>query len=295
MVLSGRAHLCDSVAMRRVVTWARTVGVAGALIVGCLGSAAAVRLSDFPGPPAEADAVAAAVTAIGRTPVDTPGPVVVCQYFCPDYNGDAVVAYDAEPDHTDVVAVTYALTGTRATEVEAAARSRLTAAGWRAAPGGDLTRAGLVVGLQIRDTPGGAEATVVASKATSQPARVLAVAGFLLGAVLGWLLVRFADRRFRRHSPAMQALAGIPAVVATAVTMGYATLTVLLVASGGPQQPDVQLAEFVLTVFPSLATAVGIAALLALLVVVLPPRHGPVGLRLGPPVGHTGDHGAARS
>jgi hypothetical protein len=281
--------------MRRVVTWARTIGVAAALIAGCLGSAAAVQLSGFPGPPAEAGAVAAAVTAIGQRPVDRPGPVVVCEFFCPDYDGDAVVAYDAEPDHTDVVVVTYDLPGTRAAEVEAAARSRLAAAGWRPAPGGHLTRGDLIVGLQIGDTAGGVQAMVLASKVTPAVAEVLAGAGFLLGAVLGWLLVLAAGRRFRRHHPAMRALVSIPAVAATAVTMGYATLTVLLVAAGGPQQPGVLLAEFVLTVFPSLALAVGGAALLALLLVGLPPRGGSVALRLGPPVGHTGGHGAARS
>ena len=281
--------------MRRVVTWARTVGVAAALVVGCLGSAAAVRLSGFPGPPAEADAVAAAVTAIGRQPIDTPGPVVVCRFYCPDYNGDAVVSYDAEPDHTDVVVVTYELPGTRAAEVEAAASARLTAQGWQPAPGGDLSRGGLVVSLQISDTAGGAQAMVVASKVVPVPARVLAAAGFLLGAMLGWLLIRAADRRFRWHSPARRALAGIPTVAATAVTMGYATLTVLLIAHGAPQLPDVQLAEFVLTVFPSLALAVGVAALVALVLVGLPRRRGSADLRLGPVVGHTGGHGAARS
>ena len=281
--------------MRHGVTWARTVGVAAALILGCLGSAAAVQVSGFPGPPAVTDAVAAAVTAIGQRPVDTPGPVVVCEFFCPDYDGDAVVAYDAEPDHTDVVVVTYHLPGTRASEVEAAARSRLTRAGWRSAPGGELTRGGLVVGLQVSDAAGGVQAMVLASKVTPAGAKVLAVGGFLLGAALGWLLVRAAGRRFHRHNSALRALAGIPAVVATAVTMGYATLTVLLVAAGGPQLPDVLLAEFVLTVFPTLALAVGAAALLALLLVALPPRRESAGLRLEPPVGHTGDHGAARS
>ncbi|MFI7546603.1 hypothetical protein [Actinoplanes sp. NPDC049599] len=281
--------------MGRVVTWARTVGVAGALILGWLGSAAAVRVSGFPGPPAEADAVAAAVTAIGRQPIDTPGPVVVCDYFCPDATGEGVVSYDSEPERTDVVAVTYHLRGTGAAAVEAAARSRLAAQGWRAAPRGDLTRGGLVVGLQVRDTPDGAEAIVVAAKATPVGAKVLAVAGFLLGAALGWLLVRAADRRFRRHSPARRALIGIPAVVATAVTLGYATLAVMFVLHSGPQPAGVELAEFVLTVFPSLALGVGAAAALALTLVALPPRRGPAGLRLTPPVGHTGDHGAARS
>jgi hypothetical protein len=287
--------VCDPVAMRRVVTWARTVGVAGALIAGCLGSAAAVRMSDFPGPPAEADAVAAAVTAIGQRPVDTPGPVVVCEFFCPGYDGDGVVSYDSAPDRTDVVAVTYELPGTDASALEATARNRLTAQGWRTRPDGDLTRGDLVVSLQFGDTAGGAETTVVASKATSPVAVALAVAGFLLGAVLGWSLVSVAGRRFRRHSDGMRALAGIPAVVVTAVTMGYATVAVLFVADGGPQLPGVQLAEFLLTAFPALAAGSGVAALLALLVVALPPRPGTPGLRLGPPVGHTGGHGAARS
>jgi len=269
--------------------------VATALIVGCLGSAAAVRLSGFPGPPAEADAVAAAVTAIGQRPVDSPGPVVVCEFYCPDYDGDAVVSYDAAPDHTDVVAVTYELPGTDASEVEAAARLRLAAQRWRPRPDGDLTRDGLVVGLQIADTAGGVRATIVASKVTSATARALALAGFLLGAVLGWLLARAAERRFRRHGPAVTLVAGTLAVVVTAVTMGYATLAVLLIASGGPQPPGVQLAEFLLTVFPALATTVIGAALVALLLIALPPRRATAGVRVGPPVGHTGDHGAARS
>lgn len=198
--------------MRGVVTWARTVGVATALIVGCLGSAGAVRLSGFPGPPAEADAVAAAVTAMGQHPVDTPGPVVVCEFFCPDYTGDGVVAYEAEPDHTDLVEVTYELFGTYADVVEPAAASRLTAAGWRALPGGDFTRGGL----------------------------------------------------------------------------GYATLAMWVI--GG-----VQFADFLLTVFPSLAIAVAGAGLAALGLIALPPRPEPGDLRLGPPLGHTGGHGAARS
>ncbi|GAA3351848.1 hypothetical protein GCM10020358_83090 [Amorphoplanes nipponensis] len=280
--------------MRRVVTWARTVGVAGALLAGALGSAAAVRLSGFPGPPAEADAVAAAVTAIGQRPLDRPGPVVVCDFFCPEDDGDGVVSYDSAPDRTDVVTVTYELSGTSAPAVEARARDRLAAAGWRADRDGDLTRDGLAVGLQIADAGGGVRATVVASKLTSPLAGVLAVAGFLLGAALGGLLVRLAHRRFRRHGPAVSLVAGAPAVVVTALTLGYAAMAVLMTAHD-PRRPGVQLAEFLLTVFPSVSLAVGGAALLALALVALPPRPGPAGLRLGRPVGHTGGHGAARS
>ncbi|MEU8614805.1 hypothetical protein AB0C29_43150, partial [Actinoplanes sp. NPDC048791] len=31
---------------------------------------------------------------------------MVCEFFCPEPDGDGVVAYDSAPDHTDVVAVT---------------------------------------------------------------------------------------------------------------------------------------------------------------------------------------------
>ena len=280
--------------MRSVVTWARTVAVAAALIGGCLGSAGAVRLSGFPGPPGTDEAVAAAVTAIGQRPADRPGPVVVCRFFCPDYDGDPVVAYDAEPDHTDVVVVTYDLPGT-ASSVEGAARLRLAAAGWRADPDGTFSRDGQVVLLQIGDTAGGVRAMVLVSKATSAPAVVLAVAGALLGGTAGWLGARAAYRRFRRHGPAVSLVAGMLAVLVTAVTMGYATVAVLLVVSGGPQQPGVLLADFLLTFFPHLTTVVAVAALAALLLIAFPPRRGRLDPVPGPPVGHTGGHGAARS
>jgi hypothetical protein len=281
--------------MRGVMTWARTAGVAAALIVGCLSSAGAVRLSGFPGPPAEADAVAAAVTAIGQRPGDTPGPVVVCEFFCPEPNGDGVVSYDSAPDHTDVVAVTYDLPRTSAAVVEQAARERLAADGWRSQPDGDLTRAGLVLNLQIADQAGGVRAIVVAAKATSTAAKVLAVGGFLVGAGLGWLLAGAACRRLRWRGPAVSLLAGTLAVLVTAVTMGYAAIAVMLTAHGGPQPPGVQLAEFLLSVFPALTTGVLAAAVAALLLAVLPARRGPGSLRLGPPVGQTDGHGAARS
>lgn len=254
-----------------MVTWARTVAVAAALIGGCAGSAAAVRLSDFPGPPAEATAVAAAVTAIGLRPVDTPGPVVVCDFWCPEPGDDAVVAYDSPPDRTDVVAVTYDLPGTAAAAVEAGARSRLAAQGWRAA-GDDLTRDGTVVDLQIADTVGGVRAAIVMSKEPSPAAFGLAATGFLAGAVLGWLLAGSARRRFRRHGTAVRLMAGTLTAAVTAVSLGYAAVTVLFLAHGGPQLPGVQLAEFLLTAIPALTTATAVAVLVALLLIALPPR-----------------------
>jgi hypothetical protein len=285
--------VCDSRTMRGVVTWARTAGVAAALIVGCVGSAAAVRLSDFPGPPAEATAVAAAVTAIGQQPADTPGPVVVCDFWCPEPGGDAVVAYDSPPDRTDVVAVAYDLPGTAAAAVEAAARTRLAAQGWRVA-GEDFVRDGSVVDLQIADTVGGVRAVVVMSKDSSSAAVGLAAAGFVAGAVLGWLLAGATERRFRRHGPAVSLVAGTLTVLVTAVTFGYATLTVLFVAHGGPQQPGVQLAEFLLTVMPSLTRAMAVAVVVALLLIALPPRRGGTP-RPGRPIVGAGEADAGRT
>ena len=65
------------------------------------------------GPPPEPAAVAAATTAIGRAPADRPAGVVICDFWCPEYDGDGVASYDSAPDRTDVVTVTYDLAGSR--------------------------------------------------------------------------------------------------------------------------------------------------------------------------------------
>ncbi|MET8147696.1 hypothetical protein ACIBSW_28870 [Actinoplanes sp. NPDC049668] len=279
--------------MRTGVTWTRVAGVAAALIVGCLGSAAAVRAGDFPGPPGEPTAIAAATTAIGRPPAGPRGPVVVCDYWCPDPGGEGVVSFDSPPDHTDTVAVTYDLSPARAAEVEAAARARLEAAGWRPLPDGELTRDGLAVALQVADTPAGVRATVVAAKTVPPAAVAQAAAGFVLGTVLGGLLAARAAARFRRQSEAVRALAGTLTVLVIAVTFGYAITAALLVLHGGGRPPGVQLAEFLLTVFPKMSIAVLAAAAAALALIALPPRRKP---RLpGPATGQTESHGAARS
>ncbi len=233
--------------MRRAKGWTAVVGVAAALIAGFAGSAAAVRLSDYPGAPGERAAVAAATTAIGQPPADRPGPVIVCDYWCPEYDGDGVVSYDAPADRTDVVTVTYDLPQTYAAAVEATARQRLAAAGWRAAADDRLTRDGLTLDLQIADTAGGVRATVVAAKAFSAAALALAVAGFLAGALLGGLIAVAAIRRHRRHGPVLRAVTATVAVaVATITLMSAAQLAMLayhLSAEGAWQARDVQLAS----------------------------------------------------
>nr|BFE69102.1 hypothetical protein GCM10020092_024030 [Actinoplanes digitatis] len=201
-------------------------------------------------PAGEAAAIAAATTAVGLEPAGPSGAVVVCDYWCPDPGGEGVVSFDSPPDHTDTVAVTYDLSPAAAAEVEAAARSRLEVAGWRPGPDGELTRDGLAVLLPVAaDMPAGVRVTVVVSKTVPPSAVALAAAGFVLGAILGGLLAARAARRFRRQGDAVRALAGTLTVLVTAVTFGYATTAALFLQHGG-WPPDVQLAEFLLTVFP---------------------------------------------
>ena len=255
--------------------WTRVVVAAAALAGGFAGSAAAVRLSDYPGPPPVPAAVAAATAAIGRPPADRPGPVVECDFWCPEYDGDGVVAYDAPADRTDVVTVTYVLSQTRAADVEAAARQRLAAAGWRDAGDGRLARAGRTLDLHVDDTYRGAQATFVTAKAFSAAALALAVAGFLVGAAAGAAVAAAAARRHRRHGPTPRGVTGTIAGLFVLVTAVYTAQTALyahrLSAEGRWQPRDVQLAEFVLTVLPPVPIAVATAVLAALALLALPP------------------------
>ena len=258
--------------MRRGARWARVVGVAVAVLAGLAGSAAAVRLSGYDGPPPESAAVAAATTAIGPAPADRPGGVVSCVWLCPEYNGDNVASYDSGPDRTDVVAVTYDLTGSDAAGVSAAAASRLRAAGWRAEGDGFFTRGGLRLNPQIQNTPSGVRATMVLSKGLSAPAVVLAVGGLLAGAVLGWLLAAAGARRYRLHGPVLRGVAGAVAALIVAGATVYALRVVPMLVQMDWQPKDVQLAEFVVSAVPAAMWFLGGAALITLLLLALPPR-----------------------
>jgi hypothetical protein len=174
-----RAELWDAEGMRR----GKLFGLVMAVLAGSMLSAAAVRLSAYPGPPSEQAAVAAATTALGSPPLDTPGPVVVCDFWCPALGSDHVVSYDAPADRTDVVAVRYLVPDVRASEVEAAARSRLTAAGWQPSADETLLRDGLRLTLQISNTPSGVDATiefVLTARPWVAPATVVILAAALI-------------------------------------------------------------------------------------------------------------------
>jgi hypothetical protein len=265
-------------------TAARLAGVAVAVLAALLGSAAGTRVSGYPGPPSESVAVAAAETAIGERPTDVPGPTVHCAYWCPEWNGDNVVAYDAPPDHTDIVAVSYDIPAARVAEIVATARERLAAAGWQleTAVGAESQRAhrdGLTLTVQSGAGDGTPAVSVLVSKALSATALTLAVLGLLIGALIGWLIHAWAVQRYRRHRAAMRFVVAPVCTVLTVVTaligLSTADLAVMLTIEGGWAPKDVQLADFVLIVFPQ-ATAVLIATALALLALIATPPRGRV-------------------
>jgi hypothetical protein len=132
---------------------------------------------------------------------------------------------------------------------------------------------------------------VVADKAVSPAAVVLALGGFAVGAVLAGPVVAAGVRRYRRHGPAVRASVSALAWALTVLTVLWAApLAVLLgglVAQGGGQAKDVQLAEFVLTAQPWVVPATVVLLAAALVLLLLPPRRGPLALRLTPPVGQT--------
>jgi hypothetical protein len=261
---------------------ARLTGVAVALLVGLLGSAAGTRISSYAGPPPESAAVAAAQTAIGERPADIPGPTIRCDFWCPEWNGDNVVSYDSPPDHTDVVAVSYDIPADRVPTVVAGARERLAAAGWHLSTSeGDDHQEGVRDGLEITvqsprgpDTP---TVTVLVAKTFSVSAVALAVLGLLVGALAGWLVHAWAVQRLRRHRAAVRlvvvpvcALLSAAVALITLATVNYA---VLMTVEGGWTPKDVQLADFVLVLFPT-ATITLVATALALLALIATPPRG---------------------
>jgi hypothetical protein len=262
-------------------TAARMAGVAVAVLAALLGSAAGTRISGYPGPPPEPIAVAAAETAIGQRPTDVPGPTVVCDYWCPEWNGDNVVAYDSPPDHTDVVTVAYDIPRDRVGEVVTTARERLAAAGWQlttdvGAQSQRATRDGLSLAVQSGADAGSPPVFVLVSKAFSATALALAVLGLLVGALTGWLIHAWAVQRYRRHRAVVRFTVAPVCVLMTVVTalIGLATanLAVMLTIEGGWAPKDVQLADFVLVVFPQATVVLVSTALVLLALVATPPR-----------------------
>lgn len=258
-----------------------------AVATALLGAALAVRLSPYPGPPDETQAVAAAAVAVPRQPHNVPGPVVRCPNLCPDPTpGDDVVSYDQQPDHTDTVSIRYAFAKEEAAAVVAQARDRLAAAGWQVEPvrvqfdgitSLDAAKDGLTLSMVsatgiYEHSANDGSVTIVVAKDFSTAAAVALALGLAGGLLVGWPTAVWLAHRYRRHGRTRRALILVTAVPVMALTaLSAAQATVLTVAMGldGFTPKDIQIPEFVVTLSvltPFAArvlvlTAVGLTAL----------------------------------
>jgi hypothetical protein len=239
---------------------ARTAGVVLGTLGALLGAAVAPVLACALVAPApgEAEAVAVAEQAFGVRPVDVPGPVRRCDYYCPDRAerpGDEVIAYDDQVDRNlaemnyaelmppgtapldDYVSVAYSPDGAPA-ELVGRARERLAAAGWRVGEIGDETnraafwarRDDLTLYVSSGPSAGAGQPTTHLTLSRNFPglAVAAALAGFTGGALVGWLATARVVRRTRARHPALRALLGLAAVpligaavVVTAMTWAF--------------------------------------------------------------------------
>lgn len=240
---------------------AALITVAAAL----LGAALAVRLSPYPGPPDEAQAVAAAVVAVPRQPHNVPGPVVRCPNMCPDAApGDDVVSYDHQPDHTDTVSIRYAFAKEEAAAVVAQARDRLAAAGWQVEPvrvefdgitSLDAAKDGLTLSMMsatgiYEHSANDGSVTVLVAKDFSAAASVALALGLAGGLLVGWPTAVWLTHRYRRHRRTRRALilvTAVPVLALTALNAAQATLLTVAVGLQGFTPKDIQIPEFVVT------------------------------------------------
>jgi uncharacterized membrane protein YeaQ/YmgE (transglycosylase-associated protein family) len=190
---------------------ARFITVVVSLSGGLVGSSAAVMLSPYPGPPAAAEAVAAAEVAVGLPVHDVPGPIVKCyDGSCETRpNGDDVVAYDEEPMRVDNTVVTLHPLHLEVATIVEQAYARLVAAGWRVDPSSrqganfsafnDRLGLNLAISVGTGDTVRTDVVRVYVSKRVSAATIAAVIAGFLGSLLAGWLIGAWTMQRFKRH------------------------------------------------------------------------------------------------
>nr|MDT0661446.1 hypothetical protein [Micromonospora sp. DSM 115978] len=260
--------------------------VASALVASCCGLLGAGLVGIVTSTPPElATALAAVDVAVGEQPRDVPGPVVVCDYWCPEWDGrDDVVAYDAPVDRTDFVRIVFDPPSEQALAMATAAHQRLVAAGWRI---DGLVRQGDQVG-SFQAVDGRTRLSVTANAAVPQdtasfalvvsndisaPVVLAVAAGSVGGLLLGWLGCGWVLRRFRLHRTPVRfglAVAGVPALLIALLASGVAV--VLLVAVSAEDEwtaTDVRLPALLVTlawpVFLTFAAVVVVSSALAAL------------------------------
>ncbi|HEU4426311.1 MAG TPA: hypothetical protein VFR67_27545 [Pilimelia sp.] len=230
---------------------AHLVTVVVALYVAGAGAAAAVMLSGYPGPPTDAQAIAAAMAAVPVQPRNVPGPVVHCDIVCPFWDGhDDVVAFLAPPDRTDRTVVYIQLPWQDTPAAAAQARDRLITAGWDVGPlviqaDGtryfDASKHGFEVLLTAYTyTPDAAAVSspvsVTVVKGFTATVLIDLLAGFTGGLLAGWMTTVWLLQRFRRHTLARRSrilVAAIPFLIIAPVTVWISAGLAVIAAADG--------------------------------------------------------------
>jgi hypothetical protein len=203
----------------------RAAAVIVALFAALAGStlAARVSVSTVAPTPSEAEAVAAAGTALGHPPRNVPGPIETCPYYCfHDWadGGDEVVTFDVPFDENSgvdyVTVVAWEPYGEEASVIDGA-RTRMAGAGWDL---GDL----VVQGNGTRyftATNDGLSVNMIAQRETTIPTvslqvepqipaavPLVAVIALPVGALVGWLFAVWVLQRRRRQSLVVRVVSG---------------------------------------------------------------------------------------
>jgi hypothetical protein len=274
---------------------ARVVAVQVMLYVGVLGAAAGVLMSGYPGPPATAEAIAAATLAVPQPPRDLPGPVVACDMLCADpAPGDDVTAYRRTWDYTDYVRVSYRPPVELVSTVVTEARRRLAAAGWqvtalRIQNDGFVSfeasngRLDLVVTGQ---TALAGHESVNLAVAKSFPARAVAflAGGAVAGLLSGWLLAAWALHRFHRHRDLRRRMVlavGAPYLfLGTLFVLGIVRMAFVIAVAASAEARSLKSPLFLLpdpaaAVYWPMQALVALSAVAALVTCVVPGRARP--------------------
>jgi hypothetical protein len=257
---------------------------------GLAGAAVGVRLSPYPGPPAEEQAIAVAMVAVPQVPRNIPGPVIHCDLDCSNRDSrDDVVAYDNSPDHTDQVVVSYHPPAAQVPEMAETARQRLDAAGWRVsqvfqgndgyvtlyASNGELNV--YLDGSTGQSPDSGVYLNVQVSKGFSATASQALVGGLAGGMLVGWPLMAWVLQRRRRHHAVLQRVIevlGGPFLIVASINLAGAGVLFGVTTGAGFAPKDVQIPEFVLSmvpgVFPPGAVALAVWTVFAFVFAGLP-------------------------
>jgi hypothetical protein len=234
---------------------ARLITVMVSLTGGLVGSGATVLLSPYPGPPAAAEAIAAAQTATGLPVQDVPGPTVKCfETACqPTPAGDDVVAYDEAPMRVDTTVVRLHPLHQEVAAMVAQADARVAAAGWHVDPASrygatfaavnDRLGLNLYVSVGTGDTVRTDLILVTVSKRVSAATVTAVIAAFFGGLLAGWLVGVWAMQRFARHGRSRRRDirdAAVPFLIGAALLISFTFAGAMTDWADGISPEDVQ-------------------------------------------------------